>query len=149
MMRFSPYGQQFFLWANRGAKDRFSTVTPWPWWNIAVWEIGVPSNFKHKILKLIVIPSLIHVWHFATLWSCMPGFPVLHHLPELAQTHVHWVGDSQIGREQNRVEIWELSGIERPEWMTRNILLNLKSTLYRKQGSCYGNCFVFILSYQN
>ena len=22
----------------------------------------------------------------------MPGFPVLHYLPELAQTHVHWVG---------------------------------------------------------
>ena len=22
-----------------------------------------------------------------------PGFPVLHHLPESAQTHVHWVGD--------------------------------------------------------
>ena len=36
--------------------------------------------------------------------SCLPlcnptdcstsGFPVLHHLPELAQTHVHWVGDA-------------------------------------------------------
>ena len=24
----------------------------------------------------------------------MPGFPVLHHLPELGQTHVHWVGDA-------------------------------------------------------
>ena len=24
----------------------------------------------------------------------MPGFPVLHHLPELAQTHVHGVGDA-------------------------------------------------------
>ena len=24
----------------------------------------------------------------------MPGFPVPHHLPELAQTHVHWVGDA-------------------------------------------------------
>ena len=24
----------------------------------------------------------------------MPGFPVLHHLMELAQTHVHWVGDA-------------------------------------------------------
>ena len=24
----------------------------------------------------------------------MPGFPVLHHLPELVQTHVHWVGDA-------------------------------------------------------
>ena len=24
----------------------------------------------------------------------MPGFPVHHQLPELAQTHVHWVGDA-------------------------------------------------------
>ena len=24
----------------------------------------------------------------------MPGSPVLHHLPELIQTHVHWVGDA-------------------------------------------------------
>ena len=23
-----------------------------------------------------------------------PGFPVLHYLPEFAQTHVHWVGDA-------------------------------------------------------
>ena len=23
-----------------------------------------------------------------------PGFPVHHHLPKLAQTHVHWVGDA-------------------------------------------------------
>ena len=23
-----------------------------------------------------------------------PGFPVFHHLPELAQTHVHWVSDT-------------------------------------------------------
>ena len=32
------------------------------------------------------------------LWDPMhcssPGFPVLHYLPELAQTHVHWVGDA-------------------------------------------------------
>ena len=25
---------------------------------------------------------------------CMPGFPILYHLPELAQTHVHWDGDA-------------------------------------------------------
>ena len=24
----------------------------------------------------------------------MPGFPVLHHLPEFAQTHVHWVNNA-------------------------------------------------------
>ena len=23
-----------------------------------------------------------------------PGFPVLHHLPEFAQTHIHWVGEA-------------------------------------------------------
>ena len=29
------------------------------------------------------------------LMDCgMPGFPVLHHFPELAQTHVHWVSDA-------------------------------------------------------
>ena len=30
-----------------------------------------------------------------------PGFPVLHHLPELAQTHVHWVSDGS-----NRLILW-------------------------------------------
>ena len=25
---------------------------------------------------------------------CMPSFPVLHHLPEFAQIHIHWVGDA-------------------------------------------------------
>ena len=30
-----------------------------------------------------------------TLMDCsIPGFPVLHYLPEFAQTHVHWVGDA-------------------------------------------------------
>ena len=34
------------------------------------------------------------VWLFATPWTAgMPGFPVLHYLLELAQTHVQWVGD--------------------------------------------------------
>ena len=31
----------------------------------------------------------------ATPWTTsMPGFPVLHYLPEFAQTRVHWVGDA-------------------------------------------------------
>ena len=28
--------------------------------------------------------------------SSTPGLPVLHHLPELAQTHVHWVSDAVV-----------------------------------------------------
>ena len=30
----------------------------------------------------------------ATTDCSTPGFPVLHHLPELAQIHVHWVSDT-------------------------------------------------------
>ena len=43
-------------------------------------------------------------WCYSVTQSCLtlcdsmdcstPGFPVLHQLPELAQTHVHWVGDA-------------------------------------------------------
>ena len=29
-----------------------------------------------------------------TVNCSMPGLPALHHLPELAQTHAHWVGDA-------------------------------------------------------
>ena len=34
-------------------------------------------------------PTLCNPMHCS-----MHGLPVLHHLPELAQTHVHWVGDA-------------------------------------------------------
>ena len=33
--------------------------------------------------------------HIVQLLSCKPGFPVLHHLLELAQTHVHWASDAK------------------------------------------------------
>ena len=48
--------------------------------------------------------SLIYYCYCSVIQSCptlwdpmdcrMPGFPVLHHLPEFAQTHVHWIGDA-------------------------------------------------------
>ena len=34
-------------------------------------------------------PTLCHPMNYSS-----PGFPVLHHLPELAQTHVHWASDA-------------------------------------------------------
>ena len=42
----------------------------------------------------VSVQSLSHVWLFVTMESRTPGFPVLHHLPEFAQTHVHWVSDT-------------------------------------------------------
>ena len=46
-------------------------------------------------MLLFVLQSFSHVQLFGTHmgWS-MPGFPVLHHVLELAQTHVHWIGDT-------------------------------------------------------
>ena len=41
--------------------------------------------FSHSV----VCPTLCDPMDYST-----PGFPVLHHLPELAQTHVRWVGDA-------------------------------------------------------
>ena len=41
----------------------------------------------HSVTKLCLI--------LCNTTDCsMPGFPVLHHLPEFAQTHVHWVDDT-------------------------------------------------------
>ena len=42
-----------------------------------------------------VVQSLSHVWLFATSWTAArQAFPVLHCVPEFAQTHVHWVSDA-------------------------------------------------------
>ena len=46
--------------------------------------------------KFSSVPSLNRVWLFAIPWTAcsMPGVPVHHQLPELAQTHVHQVADA-------------------------------------------------------
>ena len=38
--------------------------------------------------------SLSCVWLCDSMDSSMPGFPVHHQLPELTQTHVHWISDA-------------------------------------------------------
>ena len=55
-------------------------------------SLSVIKEFSHGIFV-----------HAKSLQSCLtlcdpmdcspPGFPILHHLPEFAKTHVHWVGD--------------------------------------------------------
>ena len=41
----------------------------------------------------VVVQSLSHVWLFPMDGS-MPGFPVLHYLPDFAQTHIHCISDT-------------------------------------------------------
>ena len=43
---------------------------------------------------VVVVQLLCCVWLFTTLGLQHASFPVYHHLLELAQTHVHWVGDA-------------------------------------------------------
>ena len=49
----------------------------------------IPNNFYYCCSVAQSCPTL---WN--PMDCCMPVFPVLHHLPELAQTHVHWVSDA-------------------------------------------------------
>ena len=57
------------------------------------WEILMIFEFKLKIFNVVFVHSFSYVWHFATPYST-PSFPVLHHVPELAQTHVHQVSNA-------------------------------------------------------
>ena len=81
--------------------------------------VPVSEDVAFVVVVVLIVQSLNHIWFFATpvpdystpgfpccsvAQSCptlcdpmdcsTPGFPVLHHLPEFAQTHLHWVGDA-------------------------------------------------------
>ena len=63
------------------------------------WHFWVSSLFLNQNLSgsfLLLFSLLSHVQLFVTPWTGvgMPGFPVLHYLPESAQTPVHSVGDT-------------------------------------------------------
>ena len=52
------------------------------------------------MINIIILSVLVVVQSLSCVWLCdpmdcsMPGFPVLHHLLELVQTHVGWVNDA-------------------------------------------------------
>ena len=66
------------------------------WYQWAFFVVVVTSQWQlYKIKQIYQFNSVTQLC--LTLCDpmvCTPGFPVLHHLPELAQTHVHWVGDA-------------------------------------------------------
>ena len=66
----------------------------------------LPLFFRHTVHKFLSLEYLLpplHIHQFSSVtqscltlchpWTAAPGFPVHHQLPELAQTHVHRVGD--------------------------------------------------------
>ena len=50
---------------------------------------GTPGVPQFSSVQLLSCPTLCDPMDYST-----PGLPVHHQLPELTQTHVHWVGDA-------------------------------------------------------
>ena len=61
--------------------------------HIALFYLLWYSHFRR--IFVVVVQSLSCVWLFCDPMDCsMPCFPVLHNLPDFAQTHVHWISDA-------------------------------------------------------
>ena len=60
-------------------------------------EWACSLHIPKEIIKILVWKHRLlfrHVQLCNPIDCSKPGFPVHHHLPELAQTHVHWVSDA-------------------------------------------------------
>ena len=61
------------------------------WVSLCLTSLATPSPC---VISPVVVQSLSHVRLCDPVDCSMPGFPVLHYLPEIAQTHIHWVNDA-------------------------------------------------------
>ena len=74
-------------WSQKGKKG-LSTVK-----HCQIYSFAWVSTHKAVNRLFVFIQSVMS--DSVTPWTGgTPGFPVLHHLPEFAQTYVHWVGDA-------------------------------------------------------
>ena len=79
------------LWPGFCAQFGYAVITDLQW-EIHIWSL---SGFWHRTSQIICCPVTKSCATLCDPMNCsMPGFPVLHYLPGLAKTHVHWVGDS-------------------------------------------------------
>ena len=68
-------------------------------WTVKIWLLFSFSGGPYCTACGMLVPSCSSVTK-SCLTLCdsmdcsMPGFPVLHHLPEFAQIHVHWIDDA-------------------------------------------------------
>ena len=68
-----------------------NTVDPW---TTGIWTVQVQlyRNFFQQWMPLLFSQSYLTPWD--PMDGSMPGFPVLHYLPEFVQTHDCWVDDA-------------------------------------------------------
>ena len=61
------------------------------------WLLSTNKNFLNAFVSryvIVLVQSLNSILLFATMDCSASDSSVLHHLPELAQIHVQWVGDA-------------------------------------------------------
>ena len=64
-------------------------------WNIAVFQFCSPIQQRQLFIHIGPFSSVAPAnLSLRSMVCSRPGFPVFHHLPEFAQTPVHWVGDA-------------------------------------------------------
>ena len=79
--------------------------------------------FSHSVISNSLWP---HGWLCDTMDFSTPGFPVLHHLPELAQTHLHWVGDAVQPSQPSQPSTGSLL-TERKDWRWKSVVYTVRT----------------------
>ena len=63
-------------------------------YSLARTRIGLNKGSLRTQRRDVVVVQSLSCVQLCDLDCSMPGLPVLHYLPEFAQTHVHWAGDA-------------------------------------------------------
>jgi len=92
----SPKGSAKILEYNQSESVYMDTLVyflfPELMYLVTKWEEGELSLIESKCTLLFLFLSCVRLCN--PMVCSTPGFPVLHHLLELAQIHVHWVSDA-------------------------------------------------------
>ena len=88
LVKVRPGGFHFFLYSVTSSRTVITTSIYWA-------SIPKPGSSHKSFFEVLCCCSVAQPC--PTLWYRMyystPGFPILHNLPEFAQTNVHWIGD--------------------------------------------------------
>ena len=95
LMKWEEFFNSHGLWGKTITLSHGSPLLskhPRPFW--VTFSLAHPKYHIWVLKYFVVVQSLIPVWLCNPMDCSMPGFPVLHYLPEFAQTYVYWVNDA-------------------------------------------------------
>ena len=138
----------FFKCTEKNWKEIHQMVT------MILFDYGIVRNSFFLVdtctLLLLLFSHSVMSNSFNPMDCSMPGFPVLHHLPEFAQTHVHWVDDAiqpshpllppsplalNFSQYQGLFR-WVSAHIRQPGKNSFGCILYVKYTFFKRQPNC-------------